>query len=82
MAYSNCECGFCPRILYYSNIRTAYHGLPVGTESRENNLRTMELYAPVPDQQRSFGYDRVSHDVSFFLQYAELVIELVIHSCV
>lgn len=46
MAYENCNCASCPRILYYSNNRTTYEGLPVGLGKRENNIRTMELNTP------------------------------------
>lgn len=47
MAYENCQCGAsCPRILYYSNVRTTYEGWKVGVAGKANNLRTMEFNAP------------------------------------
>jgi hypothetical protein len=62
MAYANCKCGSCPRVLYYSNNRTTHNGLPVGSDSLENNIRTMELNVPVASEvtERLFTDDRVS----------------------
>jgi len=44
MSYNRCTCDWCGRILYFSNQRTFYRGLPTGSED-SHNVDYMEQYA-------------------------------------